>query len=268
MGILPIGGGSQVEAALGTGCGDATGTPTFTDAVITAPAGTNWKPSPGRWIGGTVMLTGKVGGVLKTAINDTITASDSNTITVTADKWKPSAPSTLLAGVSSLTYSVTAKQDACLATESDGIKNIFGCKQIGDQGYCGGPCRNSDAATVCQTTIGTSLGWVASTCTAANDASGKPGVCVELPANQLSKGPQSGTALLDIVDATTNWVFAIFIVLSIIFVLLAAFQFVTAGGQAEKVGEARQKLIWAAVGIMIALLAKGIVPVVKSIVGG
>ena len=91
---------------------------------------------------------------------------------------------------------------------------------------------------------------------------------MELPAGQLAKGPQTGLALLDLVDVTTNWVFAIFVVLSIIFVLLAAFQFVTGGGDAKKIEEARQKLIWAAVGIIIALLAKGIVPVVRSIVGG
>lgn len=84
----------------------------------------------------------------------------------------------------------------------------------------------------------------------------------------LPAGPTSGTQLLDLVDVTTNWVFAIFTVLTVIFVLLAAFQFVTAGGDAEKVGEARQKLIWAVVGIIIALASKGLVPVVRNIVGG
>lgn len=78
----------------------------------------------------------------------------------------------------------------------------------------------------------------------------------------------TGAQLLTLVDTVTNWVFAIFTVLTIIFVLLAAFQFVTAGGDAEKVGEARQKLIWAVVGIIIALASKGLVPVIRNIVGG
>ena len=78
----------------------------------------------------------------------------------------------------------------------------------------------------------------------------------------------TGAQLLTLVDTVTNWVFAVFTVLTIIFVLLAAFQFVTAGGDAVKVGEARQKLIWASVGIIIALASKGLVPVVRSIVGG
>ena len=83
----------------------------------------------------------------------------------------------------------------------------------------------------------------------------------------LPAGPQTGLQLLNLVDLLTNWVFAIFTVLTIIFVLLAAFQFVTAGGDAVKVGEARQKLIWASVGIIIALASKGLVPVIKNIVG-
>lgn len=77
----------------------------------------------------------------------------------------------------------------------------------------------------------------------------------------------TGAQLLTLVDTLTNWVFAVFSVLTIIFVLLAAFQFITAGGDAVKLGEARSKLIWAVVGIVIALASKGLVPVVRSIVG-
>ncbi len=83
----------------------------------------------------------------------------------------------------------------------------------------------------------------------------------------LPPGPQSGTALITTIDIVTNWVFAIFTVIAVIMVLLAALQFITAGGDAAKVGEARQKLIWAAVGILIALSAKGIVPVLRAILG-
>lgn len=85
---------------------------------------------------------------------------------------------------------------------------------------------------------------------------------------ELPSGPTSGTQLIDLVDIITNWVFAIFVVLTVIFVLLAAFQFVTAGGDAAKVGEARQKLVWASVGVIIALASKGLVPVIRNIVGG
>src|SRR3990167_517156 len=89
-----------------------------------------------------------------------------------------------------------------------------------------------------------------------------PVMALEQPPSdkQLPPGPATGLALLNTVDLVTNWVFAIFTVLTIIFVLLAAFQFVTAGGDAVKVGEARQKLIWASVGVIVALASKGLVP--------
>lgn len=78
----------------------------------------------------------------------------------------------------------------------------------------------------------------------------------------------TGANLITFIETLTNWVFAIFVVLTVVFVLLAAFQFVTAGGDEAKVGEARMKLIWAFVGIIVAFIAKGIVPVVRIIVGG
>lgn len=78
----------------------------------------------------------------------------------------------------------------------------------------------------------------------------------------------SGEGLLAIVDTLTNWLFAAFVSLAIIFLILAGLQFVSSGGDATKVSEARSKLIWAAVGIVVALASKGLVPVIRNIIGG
>ncbi|MBI2123768.1 MAG: hypothetical protein HYU04_00815 [Candidatus Wildermuthbacteria bacterium] len=83
----------------------------------------------------------------------------------------------------------------------------------------------------------------------------------------LPTGPQTGAQLLEIIDAVTNWIFAGFVALTVIMVLLAAVQFVQEGGNPEKMSEARKKLIWAAVGVAVALAAKGFVPVMQSILG-
>lgn len=74
--------------------------------------------------------------------------------------------------------------------------------------------------------------------------------------------------LLAKLTIAVNWIFTIFVVLAIIFVLLAAIQFLTAGGDAVKIGEARQKLIWAAVGVVVALMARGLPVVISNIIGG
>ena len=135
------------------------------------------------------------------------------------------------------------------------------------EGRCtGGPCAvDTDCAPLLVGAGTTSLNWNGAKCSGS-------GVCLETPGTEKSlpatPPASTGAGLLTLVDTITNWFFAIFTVLTLIFILLAAFQFVTAGGDEAKLGEARQKLIWAAVGIMVALISKGLVPIIRSIVGG
>ena len=81
-----------------------------------------------------------------------------------------------------------------------------------------------------------------------------------------SEAPSTAGALLDRIQVIGNWVFAIFLAMSIIYIVLAAFQFVTGGGDPAQVSAARQKLIYAAVGIAIALLAAGFPVILRTIV--
>jgi len=90
----------------------------------------------------------------------------------------------------------------------------------------------------------------------------EPPVGQDLPTTGV---PVTGSELLDRIALIGNWVFAIFLALSIIYIILAAFQFVTGGGNPEQVSAARQKLIYAAVGIAIALLAAGFDDILRSI---
>ncbi|MDO8504234.1 MAG: hypothetical protein Q7S36_00065 [Candidatus Liptonbacteria bacterium] len=64
-----------------------------------------------------------------------------------------------------------------------------------------------------------------------------------------------------------NFLFAVLIFLTIFFVVLAAFKYLTSGGDPEKVKEASQDLLYAAVAIVIGLLAKGVPAIVGSLVG-
>lgn len=73
--------------------------------------------------------------------------------------------------------------------------------------------------------------------------------------------------LFAIINTLTNWIFAGLVVFAAVMVLLVAFQFVREGENAEKMEEARRKLIWAVVGIILAFLSKGFVPVIKNIIG-
>lgn len=83
-----------------------------------------------------------------------------------------------------------------------------------------------------------------------------------LPTTNL---PDTKAEIEATLNAIVNWVFAIMVVVGVIFVVLAAFQFVTGGGDPAKVAEARQKLIWAVLGFAVAVLARAILPLVKSL---
>ncbi|MBI4138408.1 MAG: hypothetical protein HY482_02355 [Candidatus Wildermuthbacteria bacterium] len=103
----------------------------------------------------------------------------------------------------------------------------------------------------------------------AAEVSGTPGN-LNQPADSLPTTgiPTSGTDLIDRIALIGNWIFAIFLAISVIYIVLAAFEFVTGAGDPAKVSGARQKLIYAAVGIGVALLAAGIDDIVRSIVVG
>jgi len=75
-------------------------------------------------------------------------------------------------------------------------------------------------------------------------------------------------ALVAKIDNVTNLIFVLLLAASVIFIIIAAFQFVTAGGKPESISEARQKIIFAVVGIAIAVFAKSIPFVITSFLNG
>ena len=98
-----------------------------------------------------------------------------------------------------------------------------------------------------------------------------PGVPEAVPSDVAPPGvgvPKKGADLLKKIETMGSWTFAILMTISIIFVIVAAFEFVTGQGNAEKMSGARQKLIYAAIGIGVALIATGFDDVLRSILIG
>jgi len=65
----------------------------------------------------------------------------------------------------------------------------------------------------------------------------------------------------------TDWIFVILVSLVVLLVIFGAFQIMTAGGAPEKVSAGRSYIIYAMLGLVIALFAKAIPSVVKALVG-
>ena len=72
--------------------------------------------------------------------------------------------------------------------------------------------------------------------------------------------------VLATIAKVANWVFTILIIAAVFVVLIAAFTFVTGGGEPVQVTKARTMLIWAAVGIIVALVAKGFPLLIRNFV--
>jgi uncharacterized membrane protein len=61
--------------------------------------------------------------------------------------------------------------------------------------------------------------------------------------------------------------FLILLTLAIIFIIIAAYKYLTAGGDESKVSSAHKTLIYALVAIAVGLLAQGLVYLVAELVG-
>jgi uncharacterized membrane protein len=76
------------------------------------------------------------------------------------------------------------------------------------------------------------------------------------------------TGQAGIICTIINWIFWLLIILTIIFVLVAAFRYLTAAGDPEKVKAAGSTLLYAAIAVVVALIAKGLPLIVSTFIGG
>lgn len=106
-------------------------------------------------------------------------------------------------------------------------------------------------------------------------ATGLAGILAVAPVVALAEAPPVPEPPIGDIGGALNvlctifaWLFAFFIVIAVIFVLLAAWKYLTAAGDADKVKSANQSLIYAAVAVGVALIAKGVPTIVSTLMGG
>lgn len=69
-------------------------------------------------------------------------------------------------------------------------------------------------------------------------------------------------------DNITTYLFGILIIIAVMFLIIAGIYFATAQGDAEKVKKARDMVLYALVGVIVGVLAKGLVTFVRNMVEG
>lgn len=87
-----------------------------------------------------------------------------------------------------------------------------------------------------------------------------PGVSTTSPITSLAD-------ILAFIVTVGTWISAIVIGLAVIFILVSAFQFLTAAGNPETIAKARQNLIYALVAVAIAVVAWGLPTIVQELLG-
>ena len=75
----------------------------------------------------------------------------------------------------------------------------------------------------------------------------------------------SGTDVLETVNTIFQWIATLFWVAALLFVFYAAFLYLTAGGNEEKVKRATRQFVFAVVAIIIGLLAFGLPTLIENI---
>ena len=90
---------------------------------------------------------------------------------------------------------------------------------------------------------------------------------IATPEGTIPTGITTAQGFIEAMRTLTDWLFVILVVVAVVFIVLAGLQFITGGGDPVAVSAARTKLIWAAVGVGIALLARGLPAAIQNLIG-
>jgi len=82
--------------------------------------------------------------------------------------------------------------------------------------------------------------------------------------NCLPYKPMPRVGLIGGITTVVNIIFTILVAAAVIFVMIGAFQLLSAGGDTEKIGEGRQKILYAVIAVVVALLARGIIDFIRD----
>lgn len=92
------------------------------------------------------------------------------------------------------------------------------------------------------------------------------GVCQEPGKTQICN-PLGSAGLTDIVNNILTILFNFALVLAPLMIVVAGIMFVTAGGSPDRLSTAKRILIWTVVGFVIILIARGLIVVLRAMIG-
>lgn len=92
-------------------------------------------------------------------------------------------------------------------------------------------------------------------------------LAIDIPATTPPPGIRSFEGIINVMDTVIRWLFTILLIVAVIMIIYAAFLYLTAGGDEEKVGKAHKYIINAVIALAVAFLAQGVSFVVAQLLG-
>ncbi len=80
--------------------------------------------------------------------------------------------------------------------------------------------------------------------------------------------PLKAQSLEELIDAIVNFIFWFAMALAPLMIIIAGFLFLTAGGEPDKINKAKNIITYTFIGLLIILLAKGLISALKTVLGG
>ncbi len=80
-------------------------------------------------------------------------------------------------------------------------------------------------------------------------------------------GPPADMDVITVLGGLVNWMFYILMIVAALFLVFAGFTYLTASGDPDKVKSAHQSVMWALVGVAVAVMSRGLVALVEKILG-
>ncbi|MBN2197799.1 hypothetical protein JW698_01210 [Candidatus Wolfebacteria bacterium] len=99
-----------------------------------------------------------------------------------------------------------------------------------------------------------------------------PALAEEYDFNKAAEELAEGSPIDDpddvfvILAKIVKYTYTIFFIIAIIFIIIAAFNFLTGGDQPEKIKSAKNQIFWAVIAIAIALISTGAAQIIKSFI--
>jgi len=78
---------------------------------------------------------------------------------------------------------------------------------------------------------------------------------------------ESPEDVIDLANKIGGILYALIIVLAVLFILIGAFRMLTAGDKEEEFKKGKKQIIYAAIAVAVSVLATGIVRIVEELVG-